>query len=211
MANGGILDHIARAIIGLLLTAYAIAFGLASTGWNWGRLDRHCSDCYGRDPMRLTGCSAFPLARRSPTSTEWGLMLYRRLRAMKSWPETTMERTAQLRNLRSAAPEVMKAFANIAQSALAPRALDRKTKELIAVGISVAIKCDDCIGFHVKAALDQGASQQEVIEALSMAIYMGAGPSVMYATHALDAYAQFASGNANAQPAPASREAPGSA
>jgi AhpD family alkylhydroperoxidase len=130
---------------------------------------------------------------------------------MKSWPETTMERTAQLRNLRSVAPEVMKAFANIAQSALAPRALDRKTKELIAVAISVAIKCDDCIGFHVKAALDQGASQQEVIEALSMAIYMGAGPSVTYATHALDAYAQFASGNANAQPAPASREAPGSA
>jgi alkylhydroperoxidase/carboxymuconolactone decarboxylase family protein YurZ len=49
----------------------------------------------------------------------------------------------------------------------------------------------------VKAALEQGASQEEVIEALAMAIYMGAGPSVMYATHALDAYAQFASHNAN--------------
>lgn len=112
---------------------------------------------------------------------------------MKSWPETTMERAAQLRNLRSAAPEVMRAFANIAQSALAPNALDRKTKELIAIGISVAIRCDDCIGFHLKAALDQGASQEEVTEALAMAIYMGAGPSVMYATHALDAYGQFAS------------------
>ncbi len=87
----------------------------------------------------------------------------------------------------------MKAFANIAQSALASKALDRKTKELIAVAISVAIRCDDCIGFHVKAALEQGASQEEVTEALAMAIYMGAGPSVMYATHALDAYAQFAS------------------
>jgi AhpD family alkylhydroperoxidase len=108
-----------------------------------------------------------------------------------------MELTAQLGNLRSGAPEVMKAFANIAQSALAPKALDRKTKELIAVGISVAIRCDDCIGFHVKAALEQGASQEEVVEALAMAIYMGAGPSVMYATHALDAYAQFVSQNAN--------------
>jgi alkylhydroperoxidase/carboxymuconolactone decarboxylase family protein YurZ len=58
---------------------------------------------------------------------------------MKSWPG------AQLRTLRGAAPEVMKAFANIAQSALAPRALNRKTKELIAVGISVAMKCDDYI------------------------------------------------------------------
>ena len=126
---------------------------------------------------------------------------------MKSWPEATMERTAQLRNLRSGAPEVMKAFANIAQSALAPKALDRKTKELIAVGISVALRCDDCIGFHVKAAIEQGASKEEVTEALATAIYMGAGSSVMYATHALDAYAQFASPNTN--PSSTSRDTGG--
>jgi AhpD family alkylhydroperoxidase len=130
---------------------------------------------------------------------------------MMSWPENTMERTAQLRNLRDGAPEVMRAFANIAQSALAPKALDRKTKELIAVAISVAIRCDDCIGFHVKAARDQGASQEEVTEALAMAVYMGAGPSVMYAAHALDAYAQFASQNAKSQPPATSRGTPVSA
>jgi AhpD family alkylhydroperoxidase len=114
---------------------------------------------------------------------------------MKNWPEDTKELTAELRNLRTGAPEAMKAFASIAQAALAPKALDRKTKELIAVGISVAVRCDDCIGFHVKAAIEQGASREEVTEALAMAIYMGAGPSVMYATHALDAYAQFAGGD----------------
>jgi AhpD family alkylhydroperoxidase len=119
-----------------------------------------------------------------------------------------MERTAQLRNLRNGAPEVMRAFANIAQSALAPKALDRKTKELIAIAISVAVRCDDCIGFHVKAAYDQGASQEEVTEALAMAIYMGAGPSVMYATHVLDAYAQFANQNAKSQPPATSRGTP---
>ena len=112
---------------------------------------------------------------------------------MTSWSEETKERIVGLRDLRGGAPEVMKAFADIAQSALAPKALDRKTKELIAVGISVAIRCDDCIGFHVKAAIEQGASLEEVTEALAMAVYMGAGPSVMYATHALDAYRQFAS------------------
>ncbi len=110
---------------------------------------------------------------------------------MKNWPQTVTERTSQLRNLRGGAPEVMKAFANIAQAALAPKALDGKTKELIALGISVAIRCDDCIAFHVKAALQQGASREEVTEALGMAVYMGAGPSVMYATHALDAFTQF--------------------
>ena len=86
---------------------------------------------------------------------------------------------------------MMKAFSNIANAALATKALDGKTKELIALGISVAIRCDDCIAFHAKAALKQGASREEVMEALGMAVYMGAGPSVMYATHALDAFTQF--------------------
>jgi AhpD family alkylhydroperoxidase len=110
---------------------------------------------------------------------------------MKDWSETLKQLTAQLRVLRGDTPDVMKAFSGIAQAALVEKALDRKTKELIAVGIAVAIRCDDCVGFHVKAALEQGASRQEVVEALGMAIYMGAGPSVMYATHALDALAQL--------------------
>ena len=115
---------------------------------------------------------------------------------MKNWPQTVTELTSQLRTLRADVPEVMKAFGSIAQAALAPKALDSKTKELIAVGISVAIRCDDCIAFHVKAALQQGASSEEVTEALGMAIYMGAGPSVMYATHAMDAFTQFENQNA---------------
>lgn len=112
-------------------------------------------------------------------------------RAMKDWPEVTSELTALVRNLRSGTPEVMKAFASMAQAATSAKALDAKCKELIALGIAVAVRCDDCIGFHVKAACEQGASRDEVIEALAMAIYMGAGPSVMYASHALEAFGQF--------------------
>ncbi len=108
-----------------------------------------------------------------------------------NWPETTRKLSNDLKNLRGGAPEVMKAFAAIAQSALTPKALDTKTKELIALAISVAVRCDDCIAFHVKAAVQQGATRDEVMETLGMAIYMGAGPSAMYASHALDAYAQF--------------------
>ena len=110
---------------------------------------------------------------------------------MTNWPELTKELKALMRTLRGDTPDVMKAFSSLAQAALAPQALDCKTKELIAVAISVAIRCDDCIGFHVKAALEQGASRAEVAEALGMAIYMGAGPSVMYASHAIEAFEQF--------------------
>ncbi len=120
------------------------------------------------------------------------------MKETKSWPDLAKDLTAQLRNLRGGAPEVMKAFSSIAQAALAPKALDAKTKELIALGIAVAVRCDDCIAFHVKAAFEQGASQEEVTDALGMAIYMGAGPSAMYASHALEAFRQFASASAPA-------------
>jgi AhpD family alkylhydroperoxidase len=96
----------------------------------------------------------------------------------------------------NAHPEVMKAFSALAQSALTHGALDVKTKELIAV--SVAARCDDCIGFHVNAAVDRGATREEILETSGMAIYMGAGPAAMYASHALGAYAQFAARKADA-------------
>ncbi len=108
-----------------------------------------------------------------------------------NWPELAKLLSADLRNLRVGSPDVMKSFSAIAQAATAPKALDSKTKELIALAISVAVRCDDCIAFHAKAAVDRGATRDEVLETLGMAIYMGAGPSVMYASHALAAFTQF--------------------
>ena len=107
------------------------------------------------------------------------------------WPEMTKELSGALRNLRTGAPDVMKAFSGLAQAALAPRALDTKTKELIALGIAVAVHCDDCIAFHVKAAVEQQATREEVLDVLGMAIYMGGGPSAMYANHVLEAFDQY--------------------
>jgi AhpD family alkylhydroperoxidase len=107
------------------------------------------------------------------------------------WPELAKALTADLRNLRIGAPDVMKAFSALATSSGAAGALDAKTKELIAVAVSVAVRCDDCIAFHTKAAAQRGATREEILEALGMAVYMGAGPSVMYASHALSAFTQF--------------------
>lgn len=109
----------------------------------------------------------------------------------KKWTELLSGLSEPLRDLRTAHPDVMKHFSGMAQSALKTQALDTKTKELIALAIGVALRCDDCIGFHVKAALQQGATRDEVVEALGMAIYMGAGPAVMYASHAMDAFEQM--------------------
>jgi len=116
------------------------------------------------------------------------------------WPDLVKTLNAEIRNLRVGTPEVMKAFGGMAMSAGASGALDAKTKELIALAVSVAVRCDDCIGFHAKAAASRGATREEVMETLGMAIYMGAGPSVMYASHALAAFTQF-DAEKTAQPA----------
>ena len=88
----------------------------------------------------------------------------------RDWPEWTKDLSKGLRDLRGGAPEVMKAFSGLAQAALQPSALDAKTKELIALAIGVAVRCDDCIAFHVKAAVDHGATREEITETLGMAI-----------------------------------------
>jgi AhpD family alkylhydroperoxidase len=109
------------------------------------------------------------------------------------WKEHIKSMGPPLKEMRAAGGlgEVMKAFTSVSQAALRADSLDTKTKELIAIAISVAIRCDDCIAFHVKAAIDRGATRDEVMETLGMAIYMGAGPSVMYASHVVDAMDQL--------------------
>ncbi len=109
----------------------------------------------------------------------------------KHWPELAAGLTPALKELRGGAPEVMKGFSAIARAALEGSALDLKTKELIALAISVAIRCDACIAFHAESAVKRGASRAEMMETMGMAIYMGAGPSVMYAAQAVEAFDQF--------------------
>ena len=75
------------------------------------------------------------------------------------WVATTKSLTASMRELRGGSPDVMKAFVGLAQSALQPKALDVKTKELIALAIGVSIRCDDCIAFHAKAAVEARGEQ----------------------------------------------------
>lgn len=116
----------------------------------------------------------------------------------KHWPDMAGELNPLVADLRQAQPEVMKAFGQMAQAALRTGALDTKTKELIALAISVAIRCDACITFHAKAAIKAGASDAEVAEAMGLAIYMGAGPSVMYAAQALEAVGQWRGETLNA-------------
>jgi AhpD family alkylhydroperoxidase len=100
----------------------------------------------------------------------------------------TTQVSQRLAELRSSTPGVMKAFGDLGRAATAPGALDAKTKELIALALGVAVRCDPCIGFHTQALARLGATRQEVDEALGVATYMGGGPSLMYAASAVAAF-----------------------
>lgn len=112
----------------------------------------------------------------------------------KDWPGVIADMNPQVAALRGLQPDVMQAFGQMAKAATATHALDTKTKELIALGISVATRCEPCIAYHAKAAVRSGASEAEVAETLGLAVYMGAGPSAMYAAKALEATRQFMAG-----------------
>ena len=99
--------------------------------------------------------------------------------------------SSSLSTLRASTPEVMKSFGELGRAATAGGVLDTKTKELIALALSVAARCDPCIGFHAKALVTLGASRLEIDETLAVATYMGGGPSLMYAAHAVAAFDEF--------------------
>lgn len=109
----------------------------------------------------------------------------------KDYREITAAASASLAKLRVGSPEVSRGFSALAQAATKAGALDAKTKELIALALGVAAHCDACIGFHVKALIRLGASRAELEEALGVAVYMGGGPSLMYAGDAVAAFEQL--------------------
>lgn len=88
-------------------------------------------------------------------------------------------------------PDLMKSFNQLSQTAMRDGVIDPKTKELIALAIGVSARCDGCIGFHVRTLVKMGMTLQELEEVLGIAVYMGGGPSLMYAANALEAFKEF--------------------
>ena len=90
---------------------------------------------------------------------------------------------AKLRSLKS---RVYEAFLHMEEAAFSDGALPRKTKELIAVGISVNIDCESCMQWHIQQAAAAGATMREVLEAVEVGIEMGGGPATVSARFALE-------------------------
>ena len=86
----------------------------------------------------------------------------------------------------------MRAHRQAMTAAQKPAALDAKTTELMALAIAIAQRCEGCVVFHTKTALKKGATRQEVLDTVAVAIEMGGGPATVYGADALAAFDEFA-------------------
>ncbi len=106
---------------------------------------------------------------------------------MNSYKDKANEVYAFLEILSKEHPEVAKGFMSLHHEAIKKGALDQKQKELIALGIAITIRCEGCIACHVQDALKAGATQEEIVETIGVAVLMGGGPSVVYGSKAYQA------------------------
>ena len=120
------------------------------------------------------------------------------------YTDITQGISAELAKLRTEMPDTLRGFSAMAKGATQDGALDKKTKELIAIALSVAMRCDPCIGFHAQTLVQLGGTRAELADALGMAVYMGGGPSLMYAAKTSAAFDEFSAAAAAAAAASAS-------
>ncbi len=95
---------------------------------------------------------------------------------------------ANNKRLGEVAPDVMKALSALGAATYPDGALSRKYKELLALAIGIAVRCEGCIAWHVTEAKRRGATREEVAEVIALAIQMGGGPSMVYGGKAMAGY-----------------------
>jgi AhpD family alkylhydroperoxidase len=98
------------------------------------------------------------------------------------------------RQLREAIPDVTAAYGALHDAAMGDGALPAKVKELIALAISITRECDGCVVAHARGAVRQGATRQEVVEMIGVAISMNGGPGTVWGPRALAAFQEFGGG-----------------
>ncbi|MGB8644981.1 MAG: carboxymuconolactone decarboxylase family protein [Anaerolineae bacterium] len=110
---------------------------------------------------------------------------------MTDYPQYHKHLEERLAQLGRELPGPMTGFARLHKKAVEDGALSDKTKELMALAISIAVGCDGCIAYHVHDAVKAGATRAELLETIGVAVMMGGGPASMYSAHAMDAIEQF--------------------
>jgi len=110
---------------------------------------------------------------------------------MKNYPELHKHLQGLVGQLNEEIPNTMSGFSKLHKGATQDGSLNPRMKELIALGIAISVRCDGCIAYHVHDALKAGATRDEIVETIGVAILMGGGPAMMYGAEAYEALQQY--------------------
>lgn len=108
---------------------------------------------------------------------------------MIDWVEYRKELMARVGEFASMTPDAIKGYQMMSSAGNQTGRLDGKTRELISLAVAVTTRCDGCITVHAAEALKEGATREEIADALAVAMAMNAGAALVYSARALDAVA----------------------
>jgi AhpD family alkylhydroperoxidase len=108
---------------------------------------------------------------------------------MMDWNAYQKQLTATVGQIASLSPDIVKGYQTVSNAGHKTGKLDAKTRELIALAVAVSLRCDGCITVHTDAAAKHGATEEELAEALGVAIAVNAGAALVYSARTLDAFA----------------------
>jgi AhpD family alkylhydroperoxidase len=109
----------------------------------------------------------------------------------RNYPQYLETIADSARELHNYIPDVLAGFGQVRKAVMSEGALSVRHKELIALALAIAARCEGCIATHINGALKAGASVEEISETIGVAIEMGGGPSVTYGAIAFEALQQF--------------------
>lgn len=107
---------------------------------------------------------------------------------MLDWEQYLQQITTTVGEIGRTSPEIVRGYRALSDAGSKTNKLDAKTRELIALAVAVSLRCDGCITTHTTAAIKNGASKEEIVEALGVAISVNAGAALVYSSRVLDAF-----------------------
>ena len=114
---------------------------------------------------------------------------------IRDWKDYRGQINAAVKEIGMINPDLVKAYAAFHHANSASKHLDAKTRELIALAVAVTVRCDGCINVHSEAAARHGASKDEIVDALGVAIMVNAGATMVYSAHTIDAFNAYSQKN----------------
>jgi len=108
--------------------------------------------------------------------------------SMLDWDGYRKQLAATIAEIAKSAPDLVRGYRMLVTSRAKSGALDAKTRELVAVAVAVTVRCDGCIATHVEQAKKQGATADEITDALGVAVMVNAGAAMVYSARTLDAF-----------------------